>query len=58
MFQTLNTEQRLTIILVTHDANVAHHAQRTIRIHDGGIAAGVFEASPTVAAQAIAGGVS
>jgi ABC-type lipoprotein export system ATPase subunit len=37
MFQTLNSEQGLTIILVTHDANVAAHSQRIIRIHDGHI---------------------
>src|SRR5688572_2081913 len=40
MFQALNTEQGLTIILVTHDANVAAHSQRTIRIHDGRILEG------------------
>ena len=32
MFQQLNAEEGITIILVTHDANVAHHAKRTIRI--------------------------
>ena len=35
MFQQLNEEDGITIILVTHDANVARHAQRIIRIHDG-----------------------
>jgi ABC-type lipoprotein export system ATPase subunit len=40
MFDKLNREQRLTIILVTHDANVAHHARRSIHIHDGRIADG------------------
>jgi ABC-type lipoprotein export system ATPase subunit len=37
MLQKLNDDEKLTIILVTHDANVAHHASRTIRIHDGRI---------------------
>jgi len=36
MFQKLNDEG-ITIILVTHDSNVANHAKRTIRIHDGRI---------------------
>jgi ABC-type lipoprotein export system ATPase subunit len=35
MFQQLNQEEGITIFLVTHDANVALHAARIIRIHDG-----------------------
>jgi ABC-type lipoprotein export system ATPase subunit len=35
IFKQLNKEQTITIILVTHDPNVARHAQRIIRIHDG-----------------------
>ena len=35
MFQQLNEEDGITIILVTHDANVARHARRIIQIHDG-----------------------
>ena len=35
MFQQLNDEEGITIILVTHDANVARHARRIIRIRDG-----------------------
>ena len=35
MFQHLNEEDGITIILVTHDANVARHARRIIQIHDG-----------------------
>jgi ABC-type lipoprotein export system ATPase subunit len=35
MFEQLNAEDTITIVLVTHDAAVARHARRTIRIHDG-----------------------
>jgi ABC-type lipoprotein export system ATPase subunit len=35
MFQVLNQKEGITIIMVTHDANVALCAQRVIRIHDG-----------------------
>jgi ABC-type lipoprotein export system ATPase subunit len=35
LFQQLNQEQHLTIVIVTHDANVAAYANRTIHIRDG-----------------------
>jgi len=35
MFQQLNKEEGITIILVTHDASVARHARRVIQIRDG-----------------------
>ncbi len=40
MFQQLNQQDGITIILVTHDPGVAKHAQRVIRIHDGVIVNG------------------
>jgi len=35
MFQQLNKDDGITVILVTHDANIAHHAKRIIHISDG-----------------------
>ncbi|MFO0964578.1 MAG: ABC transporter ATP-binding protein [Gemmataceae bacterium] len=42
LFQKLNAEEGITIILVTHDNEVAHHAQRIIHIRDGLIEQGAF----------------
>jgi len=46
MFQQLNEEDGITIILVTHDALVARHARRIIQIYDGVI---VDDSSATAA---------
>ena len=43
MFRQLNEEQGITVILVTHDANVAAHTRRTIRMRDGLIESGLSE---------------
>jgi ABC-type lipoprotein export system ATPase subunit len=42
MFQQLNEQDGITIILVTHAAEVAEHAKRSIRIKDGLIESGAF----------------
>lgn len=54
MFQHLNERDGITIILVTHDSNVAAHAKRTIHILDGLIVNG---ASPAIGAAVETGGV-
>jgi ABC-type lipoprotein export system ATPase subunit len=43
LFQQLNAEEGVTIIIVTHDADVAGHAQRVIRMRDGRIEPGGLE---------------
>ena len=35
IFDRLNESDGITIVLVTHDANIARHARRIIRLHDG-----------------------
>jgi len=42
MFRRLNEQDGLTIIIVTHDSQVAGYARRLIRIHDGIIVNGAF----------------
>jgi len=37
LFTELNQKQGITIILVTHEPDIAHHAQRLIRVVDGRI---------------------
>ena len=42
MFQQLNGQDGITIMLVTHDADVARYASRVIHIRDGAIVNGAF----------------
>jgi ABC-type lipoprotein export system ATPase subunit len=50
LFREINAEQGITIILVTHDAGVARHADRAIRVHDGLVVEGAFTDSAGVGA--------
>jgi len=59
MFQKLNADEKITILVVTHSAEIAAHAQRVIQISDGRIvddapshpAAGSLLAGGAAAAQ-------
>lgn len=52
IFQRLNRDGK-TIVLVTHDANLAHHAKRIVRISDGRIVEDSPVADPLDAASQI-----
>jgi ABC-type lipoprotein export system ATPase subunit len=52
LFGQLNQQQHITIILVTHDANIAHHAERIIHIRDGVIDGENSESVPVKAGGA------
>jgi len=45
MFLSLNEKDGITIIMVTHDADVARHARRIVHIHDGMIVNGAVGAA-------------
>jgi ABC-type lipoprotein export system ATPase subunit len=48
LFRQLNVEQRITVILVTHDEDVARNADRTIVLRDGQVIADTTEFSRAV----------
>jgi putative ABC transport system ATP-binding protein len=59
MFQQLNGQDGITIMLVTHDADVARYASRIIHIRDGVIVDGAFTevanpSQPKIGAMAMA----
>jgi len=51
LFQRLNQESGITIILVTHDAEVSRHARRIVHIQDGLIVHGAFGGAAAATAQ-------
>lgn len=53
LLQTLNAEQGITLVVVTHDADVAAYADRIVRLRDGEVVA-VEEKAAAAAATAVA----
>jgi len=54
IFQQLNREQGITVILVTHDPEVAQHARRVISVRDGAVASDEAVPAPLEVALRIA----
>ena len=52
IFERLNAERGITVILVTHDMDVARHVSRVVTLRDGRI---TFDGAPEQAAHARAG---
>ena len=52
LFQSLNRSGR-TIVMVTHDEHVAHHARRILRLQDGTLIGDMQVAEPVDAAAAV-----
>lgn len=49
IFQRLNIEQGITVILVTHEPDIAEHTRRILRLYDGLVASDEQVAEPRVA---------
>jgi putative ABC transport system ATP-binding protein len=49
ILQTLNKERGVTIVMVTHDPNIANHCQRIIRVRDGVIEQEELNRNPLIA---------
>ncbi len=51
LFQALNRERGITVIYVTHEAEIAAHASRIIQVRDGRIISDVLNDNPHSAAE-------
>jgi putative ABC transport system ATP-binding protein len=49
IFQRLNSEQGITVVFVTHDAEIAAHTQRIVYLHDGRVIREEAVAEPLIA---------
>lgn len=49
LLQTLHRERGLTIVIVTHEPDIAYHCQRILRLRDGMLVADERVDSPTIA---------
>ncbi len=53
IFQRLNAEQGMTVILVTHEPDIAEHTQRILHIYDGQIVGDERVESPRMAGDTV-----
>ncbi len=49
IFQRLNSERGITVVFVTHDAEIAAHTRRIVHLHDGRIIGEEIVAEPLIA---------
>jgi len=49
IFQRLNVAQGITVILVTHEPDIAEHCRRVVNLYDGSVRSDVEVASPRMA---------
>ncbi len=54
IFQRLNHERGITIILVTHEPDLAHHTRRIVRLRDGLVEREEKVAQPLIAEEVLA----
>jgi putative ABC transport system ATP-binding protein len=53
ILQGLNRELGITVVLVTHDEEIARHAERILHVHDGRITHNEHVAEPLIAADTV-----
>ena len=51
IFQRLNEENGITVLLITHEADIAEYGNRIIRFHDGAVASDRLNATRRVASE-------
>ena len=54
IFQRLNQESGITVLLITHEADIAEYGNRIIRFHDGTVASDRANAARRVASEEVA----
>ena len=53
IFQRLNRENGITVLLITHEADIAQYGSRIIRFHDGEVASDEWNHAPRIASGEI-----